>query len=122
MVQGERQRYICMNHPDGKEWIFDTAKPDPSCPKCKKFDWVFCYSGDKKPERKETNPVEKKKIVKKTVKKQATKTTGKKTQKKTTKKPVSKPTKNRGRPKKVEAKKKTEPKNRGRGRPKKVKK
>ena len=97
MVKGERQRYICMNHPDGKEWIFDTANIDPACPKCKKYDWVFCYSGDKKPIRKEKNVD---KPVKKTTKKQPTKKTtkAKKSVKKTKKDP---PKRGRGRPKKV---------------------
>jgi len=44
-----RERHICMNHDDC--WIFDSNNDDPVCPKCKKTEWVFGYSGDKKPIR-----------------------------------------------------------------------
>ena len=50
MGDEEKEKYICMNHEPS--WIFRTKNPDPVCPKCKLYDFVCTYSGDREPTRK----------------------------------------------------------------------
>ena len=41
-----RDKLICMNHKHSVIFTSNAKMGDPRCPKCKKSQWVFGYSGD----------------------------------------------------------------------------